>query len=126
MKNIALILIIIIIIFGCKNSPQIIKESWMDKPVSVKRLINKDSNEPIDKYNTLKDRDWIIFELEDKNTQLYPLKIRYTPVKKNEIVYAVGWAKNQEDNNMPGMFKMQCYMNSGNYFYITTSNKFMS
>lgn len=194
MKNIELILISIIIIFGCKNSPLILKESWMDKPVSswpdfaltneigftdttyydiansflvdtgfdtmgvsckhlflvfqyqlglnsidpgdkllywkmypkhhkekavfVKRLINKDSNEPIDKYNTLKDRDWIIFELEEKNTQLYPLKIRYTPVRKNEIVYAVGWAKNQEDNSMPGLFKMQCYMNSGNYFYV--------
>lgn len=197
MKNIALILICIMLMFGCKNSPPIIKEPWIEKPVSswpdfaltneinfsdttyydiansflvdtgfdtigvsckhlflvfqnqlgfnsidlgdkfnywnmypknhkektvsIKRLINKNSKEPIDQFNTLKDRDWIIFELDEKNTQLYPLKIRYTPVKKNEIVYAVGWAKNQKDNSKPGLFKMQCFMNLGNYFYIKPS-----
>lgn len=92
-----------------------------EKTVSVKRLINKNSKESIGQFNTLKDRDWIIFELEEKNTQLYPLKIRYTPVKENEIVYAVGWAKNQKDNSKPELFKIQCFKNLGNYFYINPS-----
>jgi hypothetical protein len=34
MKNIALIVICIMLMFGCKNSPQIIKEPWIEKPVS--------------------------------------------------------------------------------------------
>jgi len=185
------------LIFGCKNSPQIIKESWIEKPVSswpdfaltneigfsdttyydiansflvntgfdtigvsckhffivfqnqlgfnsidlgnkfnywnmypknnkektvsIKRLINKNANEQIGQYNKLKDRDWIIFELEEQNNQLYPLKIRYTPVKSNEIVYAVGWGMNQKDNSKPALIKMQCYENLGNYFYVNTS-----
>jgi hypothetical protein len=92
-----------------------------EKTVTIKRLINKNPSEQIGQFNTLKVRDWIIFELEEKNTQLYPLKIRYTPVKKNEIVYAVGWAKNQKDNSKPGLFKMKCFKNLGNYFYIEPS-----
>jgi hypothetical protein len=197
MKNIVLILICIMLMFECKNSHQIIKESWIEKPVSswpdfaltneisfsdttyydiansflvntgfdtigvsckhffivfqnqlglnsidlgnkfnywnmypknhkektvsVKRLINTNSNEQIGQYNKIKDRDWIIFELEEKNTQLYPLKIRYTPVKSNEIVYAVGWGVNQKDNSKPALIKIQCYKNLGNYFYIKPS-----
>jgi hypothetical protein len=197
MKNVALILISIIVMFACQNSPQIIKESWIDKPVSswpdfaltneisftdttfyniansflvdtgfdtigvsckhffmvfenqlglnsfdlgnkfkywnmypknhkektvsIKRLINTNSKEQIGQFNTLKDRDWIIFELKDQNNQLYPLKIRYTPVKRNEIVYAVGWGVNQKDNSMPALIKMQCFKNLGNYFYIKPS-----
>ena len=193
MKNGTLILICIILI-GCKNSPQMIKEDWIEKPisswpdfaltneisftdtayydiansflvntgfdtigvsckhlfmvfenqlglnsidlgssfkqwnmypknhkektVSVKRLINKNSNEQIGEFNTLKVRDWIIFELEGQNNQLYPLKIRYTPVKKNEIVFAVGWGKMQEDNSKPALIQLQCFENLGDYFYI--------
>lgn len=197
MKNTALILVCILLMFGCKNSPQIVKESWIEKPVSsqpdfaltneisfsdttyydiansflvntgfdtigvsckhffmifqnqlglnsidlgenfnywnmypknhkektvsIKRLINANSNKQIGQYNVLKDRDWIIFELEEQNKQLYPLKIRYTPVKSNEIVYAVGWGMNQKDSSKPELFKMQCYRNLGNYFYIRPS-----
>jgi len=54
----------------------------------IKRLINRDDNEPIGQFNTLKVRDWIIFDLREKRKDIYPLKIRFTPVKKNEIVYA--------------------------------------
>jgi hypothetical protein len=62
-------------------------------------------------------RDWILFEIDKKNPVLYPLKIRYTPVKTNEIVYAVGWGIKQEDNSMPALTKLKCYMNIGDYFY---------
>lgn len=194
MKNVVFIWIGIIVMFGCQNSHQVIKEPWIEKPVSywpdfaltneisftdttycdlanaflvntgfdtigvsckhlfmvfehhqglknidlghelsywkmypknhkektvtVKRLLNKNPNEQIGEFNTLKVRDWIIFELENQNDQLYPLKIRYTPVQTNEIVYAVGWGMKQKDNGKPALIKLQCIKNLGNYFYI--------
>ncbi|MBR8537424.1 trypsin-like peptidase domain-containing protein [Carboxylicivirga sediminis] len=89
-----------------------------EKTVTVKQLINKDPNEQIGQFNTLKTRDWIIFELEDNSNQLYPLKIRYSPVKSNETVYAVGWGLKQKDNSKPALIKLQCVKNLGDYFYI--------
>lgn len=194
MKNIALILVVIMVLIGCQNSPQIIKESWVEKSVSawpdfaltneisfvdttyfdlansflvntgfdtigvsckhlfmvfenqvglesidlgatfrywnmypknhkekmvsIKRLINENASEQIGQFNTLKVRDWIVFELEGKNDELYPLKIRYTPVKTNEIVYAVGWGMKQNDNSKPALIKLQCIKNLGDYYYI--------
>ncbi|WP_321279143.1 serine protease [Marinifilum fragile] len=87
------------------------------KTVKLKQLINKDSNEAIDQYNTLKVRDWILFELEEQNNKLFPLKIRYSQVKTNEIVYAIGWSMNQTDNHKPTFIKLQCIKNLGDYFY---------
>ncbi|MDX9847344.1 MAG: trypsin-like peptidase domain-containing protein [Tenuifilaceae bacterium] len=197
MRNVSLTLISIVIMLGCQTSPQVIKESWIEKPVSswpdfaltneisftdttfydmansflvdtgydtigisckhlfmvfegslglnsidlgnrfsywnmypknhkektvsVKRVINTNPNEQIGQFNTLKDRDWILFELKEQNSELYPLKIRYTPVKSNELVYAVGWGAKQNDNRMPALIKMQCFKNLGNYFYIMPS-----
>ncbi|ULC60068.1 serine protease [Flaviramulus sp. BrNp1-15] len=89
-----------------------------EKSVSIKRLINRNPNENIGQFNTLKVRDWIIFEIENINTELYPLKIRFTPVKKNEVVYAVGWGIKQKDNSEPALIKLQCIDNLGDYFYI--------
>ncbi|WP_411893267.1 hypothetical protein [Winogradskyella sp. A2] len=90
-----------------------------DNTVSIKRLINRNLNEKIGSYNTLKVRDWIIFETEDVNTEVYPLKIRFKPVRKNEIVYAVGWGVKQKDNSKPALIKLQCFDNLGDYFYTT-------
>lgn len=88
--------------------------------VTVKRLINADPEENIGQFNTLKVRDWILFEIDKNFTDTYPLKIRYTPVKTNEIVYAVGWGMNQEDNRSPALIKLQCFKNLGPYFYVQT------
>lgn len=194
MKKIVLLLMFTGLVFGCQNSPQIVKEPWAEKPVSlwpnfsltneigfndttyydfgnsflvntgfdtlgisckhlfmvfenqlglkaidlgdtfnhwkmypknnkentvtVTRLINTNPNETIGQFNTLKVRDWIIFELEQQHNKLYPLKIRHTPVKRNEIVYAVGWGMKQKDNSKPALIKLQCIKNLGNYFYI--------
>jgi hypothetical protein len=88
--------------------------------VYTKRLINKDPQEVIGQFNTLKVRDWILFEIDKQNLDLYPLKIRYTPIKKNETVYAVGWGMNQKDNRMPALTKLQCVDNLGAYYYMKT------
>jgi hypothetical protein len=90
------------------------------KYILTKSLINKDSQEIIGQFNTLKVRDWIFFEIEKQNLDLYPLKIRYTPIKTNEVVYAVGWGINQKDNSMPALIKLQCVDNFGDYYYTRT------
>ncbi len=91
-----------------------------EKIVSVKKLINKNQNEQIGQFNTLKVRDWIVFEIEEKATNIYPLKIRYSPIKTNEIVYAVGWGIKQRDTTKPALIKLQCIDNLGNYYYVKT------
>lgn len=88
--------------------------------VLTKRLINEDSQESIGQFNTLKARDWILFEIDKQNLDLYPLKIRYTPIKTNEVVYAVGWGINQKDNRMPALIQLQCIDNLGDYYYTRT------
>lgn len=91
-----------------------------DKVVPIKRLINEDSTEEIGQFNTLKIRDWIIFDVEKTNLDLYPLKIRYTPIKTNEVVYAVGWGFKQKDSSKPALIKLQCIQNLGDYYYVKT------
>lgn len=96
------------------------------KTVFIKRLINEDSKESIGQFNTLKARDWILFEIDKQNLNLYPLKIRYTPVKTNESVYAIGWSMNQKDNRTPALTQLQCVDNLGDYYYmrvLTTDNE---
>lgn len=86
--------------------------------VSIKRLINKNIDELIGQFNTLKVRDWLIFEIDDNNTSIYPLKIRYSPIKTNEVVFAVGWGSKQKDNSKPTIQKLQCIDNLGDYYYV--------
>jgi hypothetical protein len=89
-----------------------------DERIRIKTLINEDSNEGIGPFREMKARDWIIFDFNKKTSDLYPLKIRYTPVKPNEIVYSVGWGSLQEDNSQPALIKFKCYKNSGDYYYV--------
>lgn len=93
------------------------------KSVQIKKLINKNKKEPIGQFNTLKNRDWIIFEIKEKITDLYPLKIRYTPLKKGETIYAVGWGHQQKNNKIPKITKFKCFQNYGNYYYAETITK---
>ncbi|WP_430815785.1 trypsin-like peptidase domain-containing protein [Carboxylicivirga sp. RSCT41] len=97
-------------------------KNYKKRSVAVKSLINRNPNEQIGGFNTLKEHDWIVFELQDVANELYPLKIRYTPVKKNETVYAVGWGMNQTDNSQPAVIQLQCFSNTGNCFYTSTLN----
>lgn len=86
--------------------------------IKVKKLINHNKAEPIGPFNKMKDRDWIIFEPVNSSGQLYPLKIRYTPVNKDEIVYIVGWGILQEDNTKPAVSRLKCYKSLGNYYFM--------
>ncbi len=88
--------------------------------IQTKNLINKDSNEPIGEFRTLKDRDWLIFELDKQSLHAYPLKIRYAPIKKGEIIYAVGYSLHDENKKIPQLTKLQCYTSAGTYYYVHT------
>ena len=94
-----------------------------EKFILTKRLINKDPEELIGQFNTLKVRDWILFEIDKQSPDLYPLKIRYSPIKANEVVYAVGWGIKQKENEMPALTKLQCVENLGDYYYMRTLSK---
>jgi hypothetical protein len=94
----------------------------VDKEVQISQLINKNAKEEIGEYNTLKDRDWIIFNINNKHPDIYPLKIRMEPVKKGEIVCAVGWGY-QQNSKTPSLVKMKMYKNLGNYYFIQTLTK---
>jgi hypothetical protein len=90
-----------------------------DKKVVFGEMINKNSDEEIGEFNTLKDRDWLIFHLKTGNSGIYPLKIRTAPLKKGETIYAVGWSTTQRTEN-PSLVRMQVFENLGNYCYIRT------
>ena len=96
-----------------------IRKNDKAKVVTVKKLINTNPHEPIGQFNTLKVRDWIIFEIE-KNKNVYPLKIRYTPIKKHEIIYVVGWGMNQSENTDPALIKLQCFEPLEDYYFTKT------
>lgn len=91
-----------------------------DKVITTSGMINSNPVEPIGQFNTLKLRDWILFEVQELREDLFPLKIRYEPVKKNEIVYAVGWPADSSDNKEPTKVELKCFQQMGNYFYIQT------
>lgn len=94
----------------------------IEKNVQLSQLINKNNNEPIGEFNTLKDRDWIIFKIAHSNNDIYPLKIRTTPLKKGEFVYSFGWGHKQT-SKLPSLIKMKVHKNLGNYYYVLTKTK---
>ncbi|HPF51581.1 MAG TPA: serine protease [Draconibacterium sp.] len=89
-----------------------------EKSLLLGSLINKNKDEETGEFNTLKVRDWIIFRLKEKS-EFTPLKIRTSPLREGEIVYAVGWAFKQH-TEFPSLVKMQVYKNFGVYFYVNT------
>ncbi len=88
-----------------------------NKMIKIKNLINQNDNEQIGEYNTLKNRDWIIFNIDKADIKTYPLKIRTTLVKKGEIIFNIGWA-NQQTTKYPSIIKLQQIKNMGNYYYV--------
>jgi hypothetical protein len=94
----------------------------IEKNVEISQLLNKNENEPIGEFNTLKNRDWILFKISKTNKDIYPLKIRTSPLKKDEFVYSVGWGYKQT-SKLPSLIKMKMYKNLGNYYYVLTETE---
>ena len=91
-----------------------------DKIVQLKQLLNQNKAEPVENFNSLKVRDWLIFNIINNEHKLYPLRIRYSPVKTKEVVYCVGWGMKQKDNSKPALIKMRCVKDVGDYFFTKT------
>ena len=64
-----------------------------------------------------------MLELKNGKNEIFPLKIRFTPLEKGEIVYALGWSMYQENLSYPELTKLKCYRDEGNYYYVQTISK---
>jgi hypothetical protein len=67
-----------------------------EQKVIIDRLLNEDKRDSIgmgyinknwDNYN-----DWLIFKIKENNSNVKPLKIRNTELRKGEKVFVIGWA----------------------------------
>lgn len=94
-----------------------------DAVVKIQRLINTNPEEHIGQFNSLKVRDWLIFEIDKNIPEVHPIKIRYTPIKTNEVVYAVGWGAKQKNNEQAAVIKLQCIKSLGDYSFTKTLSK---
>lgn len=87
--------------------------------VAAGRLITADPGEPVGAFNTLKDRDWLVFEVDAVPAGVYPLKVRYTPVRSGEVVYAVGRNRERRNARDPSRTALQRHQAMGSYYYVT-------
>ncbi|MDT8402775.1 MAG: hypothetical protein RQ743_13890, partial [Bacteroidales bacterium] len=83
------------------------------------RMINKNSEEAVDAFNTLKIRDWLLFEVDDIPEGFTPLRINKTPLQKDKIIYCLGWPYALKEGK-PSLVKMQVFRNEGPYYYVNT------
>lgn len=90
-----------------------------DRQMVFGELINRNSNEAVDAFNTLKIRDWLLFDVQDIPAGFMPLKIRHEPLRKNEMIYCIGWPYRQK-GGLPSLVKMQVFRNAGPYYYVNT------
>jgi major membrane immunogen (membrane-anchored lipoprotein) len=90
-----------------------------DRYMIFGRMINENSEEAVDAFNTLKIRDWLLFEVQDMPAAFTPLKIRKQDLQKNEIIYSIGWPYRQQEG-LPSLVKMQVFTNEGPYYYVNT------
>jgi len=89
------------------------------KYMIFEEMINKNSDEMVDAFNTLKSRDWLLFEVADIPAGFTPLKIRTKPLQKDEIIYCLSWPYKQKKGS-PSLVKMQMFRNAGPYYYVNT------
>lgn len=86
--------------------------------VRTRRLLNADPAEPIGDFSGLKDRDWLIFELERPIPEVHPLKIRLTPIEPGEVVYAVGRSAARRHEPDPSVTPLRRFRAAGTYYYV--------
>lgn len=63
--------------------------------VVVGALINRDPDEALQKIPC--DRDWVLFHVTERSKKIQPLRLRTTPLVKDEPVFVVGWRYTEED-----------------------------
>jgi len=90
-----------------------------DKYMIFGEMMNKNSDEMVDAFNTLKSRDWLLFEVDDIPKGFTSLKIRAKPVQEGDIIYCLGWPYKQKEGS-PSLVKMEIFRNAGPYYYVNT------
>lgn len=93
-------------------------KNTQDPVIETEKMRNQNMQENIGQFNNIKDRDWLVFDIKTPVPDIYPLKIRYKPLKKGEIVYTFGWGYHQHDLSHPEINKLQCYKSMGDYYYM--------
>lgn len=86
--------------------------------LTTRRLVNADPNEPVGGFASIKDRDWLVFELDGWSAGVYPLKVRYTPLEAGETVYAVGRSLAARHDPDPVPSPLRVYRAAETYYYV--------
>lgn len=84
----------------------------------IRRLINDDANEPVGDFASLKDRDWLVFELGSWTDGIYPLKVRYTPLERGDTIYAVGRSRAGRHDPDPVPSRLRVFRAAPSYYYV--------
>jgi hypothetical protein len=86
--------------------------------LGTRRLVNADPTEPVGDFASIKDRDWLVFELDGWSDGVYPLKVRYTPLEVGETIYAVGRSLAGRHDPDPAPSPLRVYRAAGTYYYV--------
>lgn len=93
--------------------------SPLDKPeekVIIDRLLNEDKNESL-KSKKMRETDWLIFSIKENRSNVLPLEIRETPLKKGEKMYAVGWTRHMTEGKQR-VYEFEYYRQNGNRHFM--------
>ena len=82
------------------------------------RLLNEAPDEPIGDFARMKDRDWLVFEVDSVPAGVYPLKPRYRPLEPGETIYAVGRSLATRDERDPTPRPIRVFRAAGTYYYV--------
>lgn len=85
-------------------------------------LINRDPQEPIGDFNSLKVRDWLVFDVDATGIDVHPLRLRSVPVEKGDTVYAVGRSQANRQSPDPTIFPLRVYQALGPYYHVQSLN----
>lgn len=81
-------------------------------------LINQDPQEPIGDFNTLKVRDWLVFDVAATASGVQPLRPSSASAEKGDTVYAVGRSLANRYSPDPTIVPLRIYQALGPYYYV--------
>lgn len=86
--------------------------------VHTRALINADATEPIGSFGGLKDRDWLVFELDGWAEGVHPLKLSPGPVAPGDTIYAVGRSRAERRDPDPTVRPLRVFRVFPTYYYV--------
>ena len=95
-------------------------ENKPDMKFRVGKLLNDDPNESIGEFNTLKDRDWLVFEVQDVPKEIHVFQLAEDRPFSGEAIYNFGWGDDPPDPEKATLVKMEFIRAAGNQLYAKT------